>query len=199
MVRNEMRPRSSLSLLLLFGSAAFAGPLPPAGGGPNVPIQVEVYKDGQPVSGLSAEEFVVRDKGKPVPVIGLLEVDLAAGGDNLPEEAYRQILMLFDLEFSDPLFVVQATDIARELISPELLANTRVLIAVHEPGTGLRIEVDFTARSEPLLEMLDILHDEHRSRLGSSGPSAEPVITSLSRRSNAIGNVPGSSRIVVSC
>ena len=159
------------------GAPAWAGPFPPAGGGPTVPIQVEVHKDGQPQSGLTAEDFLVRDKGKEVPVMDVLEVGLEADGENLPEEAYRQLLLLFDLEFSEPLFVMQATDVARQLVSPERLANTRVLIAAHEPGTGLRVELDLTDNRERLLEMLGTLHDEHQRRLGGSETTAGPVIS----------------------
>lgn len=180
MVRFERRFLSWLIVVVVlsqFEALAWGGPLPPVEGSLDVAIQVEVYKDGQSVSGLTAEDFVVRDKGKEVLVVDLLEVDLAANTENLPEEAYRQLLLLFDLEFSDPLFVVQATDIAGQLITAELLANTRVLIVAHEPGFGLRIEVDFTDNNEPLLEMLKTLHDEHQRRLGSSGTAAGPIIS----------------------
>lgn len=174
------QPVSALILAviaLLCGSLAWASPVPPAGGGIGVTIQVEVHKDGQAQSGLMAEDFLVRDKGKEVPVVDVLEVDLKAGGENLPEEAYRQLLLLFDLEFSEALFVVQATDVAKQLISPERLANTRVLIAAHEPGFGLRVELDLTDNRERLLEMLGTIHDEHQRRLGSSGTTAGPVIS----------------------
>ena len=179
MVRIDTRTPVSLILaliLLQIGSVAFGGPLQAAGEGLDVPIQVEVRKDGQFLSGLTAADFVVRDKGKEVPVVDVLEVDLDAEGDALPEEAYRQLLLLFDLEFAHPLFVVQATDVARELINAERLANTRVLIAAHEPFMGLRVELDLTDDRERLLEVLDTLRDEHQRRLGSSSATAGPVI-----------------------
>ena len=153
------------------------GAVAAAGDGAEMTMQVEVSQDGRFVSGLTAEDFVVRDKGKEVQVVGVQEVDLEDGSEALPEEAYRQLILLFDLEFAEPLFVVQATDIAKELIRPERLANTRVLIAAHEPEVGLRIELDFTDHRERLLEMLDTLHDEHQRRLGSSSATAGPVIT----------------------
>jgi len=142
-----------------------------------VPIQVEVHRDGQPQLGLTAEDFLVRDKGKVVPVVDVLEVGVESDNENLPEEAYRQLLLLFDLEFSEPLFVMQATDVARQMISPERLVNTRVLIAAHEPGIGLKVELDLTDNRDRLLEVLGTIHDEHQRRLGSSGTTAGPVIS----------------------
>lgn len=180
MFRFKTRALGLLTLAVILqqvGPPASAVALPPAGGGVNVAIQVEVHKDGQSLAGLTAGDFIVRDKGKEVRIVDFLEVDVEAGGENLPEEAFRQLLLLFDLEFSHPLFVVQATDIASELISQELLANTRVLIAAHEPEIGLRVELDFTDDRERILEMLGTLHDEHQRRIGSSAGGAEPVIS----------------------
>ena len=175
--------KKSLSLLMVgvsllqFGNPAVAGPLPPAGGGLTVAMQVEVSRGGVPMSGLSFEDFVVRDKGKELSVVDVLEVISDGGGIELPEEAYRQLLLLFDLEFPDPRFVVRATDFAKELLSPNRFATTRVLIAAHEPSSGLRIEVELTDDRDRLLEMLGILHDEHERRIASSVATSGPVVT----------------------
>jgi hypothetical protein len=136
---------------------------------------------------LTVEDFLVRDKGKEVPVMEVLEVGL---------EANRQLLLLFDLEFSEPLFVMQATDVARQLVSPERLANTRVLIAAHEPGFGLRVELDLTDNRERLLKVLGTLHDKHQRRLGSSGPTAGPVVNGDDLITSRVSNLESDKGIV---
>lgn len=137
-------------------------------------FQAEVVRKGESVSGLKAEDFVVRDKGKPVPVIELLEIDGQA--EFVPDAAYRRLYLLFDLEFSSPLFVVQATDVARELLTPDRLAATEVAIVAHEPGVGLRVEVDPTDDVTRLTEKLHTMRSEHERRLGSPRVASEPTI-----------------------
>lgn len=141
-----------------------------------VVVQVEVSREGQPVTGLASGDFLVRDKKKPVPVIEVLEVGPGTFGEALPDEAFRRVHLLFDLEFSSPRFVMQATDLARMWITPERLTRTEVAIAAHEPSTGLRIEMDPTDDPDRLGEMLDTLRAENERRLAIWAQATGPVV-----------------------
>jgi hypothetical protein len=141
-----------------------------------VVVQVEVTRGGQPVEGLTVDDFVIRDKGKAVAVLDVTEVSYESAAEDLPDNAFRQLFLLFDLEFSSAYSTVQAIDLAKELLTPERLATTEVLIAAHEPTTGLRIEMNLTHDRDRLVEMLGVMRREHESRLASSGAGTDPVI-----------------------
>lgn len=143
-----------------------------------ISIHAEVAQDGRPLRDLGVTDFVVRDKGKSVEVAEVIEIDFDDCDGGAVERPFRQLLFLFDLEFSHPQFMFRATDLAREMIEPGRLACTEVLIATHEPSTGMRIEVELTNDRDRLVETLGLLHDESERRLDSAtGTASGPVVT----------------------
>src|SRR3954453_15474711 len=71
-----------------------------------VEVPVQVVRDGQPVRGLTRDDFEVYDGRTKQTITGFHAVDLAAPGAQraaaVPLAGRRQFLLLFDLAFSDP-------------------------------------------------------------------------------------------------
>lgn len=132
-----------------------------------VSIHAEVIDKGQPVEGLTLEDFLVKDKGKVVEVVEVVEMDFEDCDSGPVERPYRRLLFLFEMDFSPPQFTVDALDLAGEMIASDRLACTEVLIATHEPGSGLRIEEELTANRESLLARLETMRKLVAGRVGS--------------------------------
>jgi len=138
-----------------------------------VAIQLEVSVDGQPLRGLTAEDFHVRDKGREALVVEAAEVD------------HRQLLFLFDLEFTTLEQTVRAVELALELVSESLPASDRVAIVTHAPSTGLGLLLAPTAERSKISAALGTLREQQQGRPSSSttGPvvSADDLITARAR------------------
>ncbi|HEY7215434.1 MAG TPA: hypothetical protein VIC28_12440, partial [Thermoanaerobaculia bacterium] len=87
-----------------------------------VEVPVQVVKDGEPVRGLTANDFEVFDGRRKVPVTGFEVLDLAtaapagaAAEAQIPASARRHFLMLFDLSFSEPKALAKARDAAKDV------------------------------------------------------------------------------------
>src|SRR5689334_17767653 len=96
---------AGLALVLLGGGAAAAQTFSGSTEVVEVEVPVQVVRDGQPVRGLTAADFELYEGRKKVAVTGFHAVDLAApaashGG--VPLAGRRQLLLLFDLAFSNP-------------------------------------------------------------------------------------------------
>ncbi|HEX3553366.1 MAG TPA: VWA domain-containing protein [Thermoanaerobaculia bacterium] len=96
-----------------------------AAGGMEVEVPVQVVRDGQPVRGLTRDDFAVYDGGTGQTLTGFQAV---AGR--------RQLLLLFDLVFSDPQSVVKARDAARELVTRGLRPDDLVGVATYSAARG---------------------------------------------------------------
>src|SRR5262245_30347038 len=113
-----MKNRSRLQVLIPWLGAALAAIAPSLCCGPAaaqqtftgatevvvVEVPVQVVKDGEPVRGLTANDFEVFDGRKKVPITGFEVLDLAttpssAAAAQIPVSARRHFLMLFDLSF----------------------------------------------------------------------------------------------------
>lgn len=130
-----------------------------------VEVPVNVVRDGQPVRGLTAEDFVVLDRGEPRPLAGFEVVDLeavATGGDRralrqaVPEVAQRHFLLLFDLAFSRANTLRRSIEGGRELLA-ELHPTDRVAVAVFGVSGGARLLLSFTSDRRQVGRVLDTL------------------------------------------
>ena len=175
--RSRRSSVASIPLLMAMVVAGVTSSHGAAAGPGTVPVQVEVVQNDTPVTGLQAEDFMVRDKGKAVPVDEAFEIDPQATDVAIPDEAYRRIHLLFDLDYGNPRFLMHATDVARSLITPERLSRTEVSIATHEPGSGLRIEIEPTDSPKRLSEMLDTLRAEQDRRLDTWSEPVGPTVS----------------------
>ena len=85
-------------------------------------VPVKVSRDGEPVRGLTAEDFKILDRGEPRSLLGFEVVDLEAVGgpealQEIPVAAQRHFLLLFDLAFSRPMTLRGSIAGSRELLT----------------------------------------------------------------------------------
>jgi|CXWL01.1.fsa_nt_gi VWFA-related protein len=114
-----------------------------------VEIPVQVARNGQPVRGLTRDDFEVSTGGARVPVVDFEVVDLAAqlpGGSvgGVPLAARRHFLFLFDLAFSEPKSVGKAQEAALEILRGSLHPSDLAAVAFYQP-TGLQVSLGFTS------------------------------------------------------
>ncbi len=149
------------TLGLLLALAALNAPLAAAraahGGSEQVvavEVPVQVLRDGEPVRGLTADDFVLRDRGTAQPLTGFEEVDLdhpAAAGPRAeppPFAARRRFLLLFDLSYSRPAAIRRAQAVARDLIRNRLRPSDLVAVGTYTVERGARIILSFTSDHE---------------------------------------------------
>jgi VWFA-related protein len=125
-----------------------------------VEIPVQVIKDGQPVRGLTADDFEVYDGRKKQPIVGFEVLDLAAPAArqelSVPAAARRHFLMLFDLTFSEPKSIVQARRAARDVVD-ELHPTDLVAVATYSASQGPQLILGFTPDRQQVATALETL------------------------------------------
>ncbi|HYN22584.1 MAG TPA: VWA domain-containing protein, partial [Thermoanaerobaculia bacterium] len=153
-----------------------------------VEVPVQVLRDGEPVRGLTAEDFEVYEGRTKLPVTGFEVLDLSVTAAPVaktekmvqPVSARRHFLLLFDLAFSSPKALAQAQQAARDLTSG-LHPVDLVAVASYTPSKGPQLLLGFTsdkaqiANALALLgkpEMFDRAPDPLRLVLGSGGGGA---------------------------
>jgi len=118
-----------------------------------VEVPVYVVENGQPVRGLTAEDFVVYDRRKRQELSGFSVVDLGAvsadgpallEAETLPIAARRHFLFVFDLSFARPAAVLRARDAAKELVREDLHPTDLVAVASYHLSKGPRVILGFT-------------------------------------------------------
>ncbi len=119
-----------------------------------VEVPVQVTLDGQPVRGLTADDFVLLDGKKPQRISGFNVLDLTLSGPARDEPrldthvsvaARRHFLLLFDLTFSTTGSLGRAREAIREWVIDELHPWDLVAVAVYESRRGARLLLNFTS------------------------------------------------------
>jgi VWFA-related protein len=136
-----------------------------------VPVNV-VGRDGEPVRGLTAEDFEVYDGGERQKITSFEVVDLktletrpAAAGDGsapaarpaIPSAARRRFLLLFDLSFSSPTSILKARVAARDFVLHGLRAEDLAAVATYSLENGPKLIVTFTPDRAQLARAIDTL------------------------------------------
>lgn len=109
-----------------------------------IPVQV-VDKQGQPIRGLTADDFVVKD-GKTKREIVSFEVydrDEPAPEASLPTAARRHFLFLFDLTFSEPTAIIRSREAAVDMLE-HLHPSDLVSVATYSRVKGPQLLMAFT-------------------------------------------------------
>ncbi len=131
-----------------------------------IEVPVNVTVGGEPVRGLTIENFEVLDGRKPQPIVGFEIVDLgvsqaagggAAPGRALPTSSRRHFLLFFDLSFSDPGAILRARDAAKEMVSSNLRPEDLAGVVSYAANTGLAVILNFTSDRTQLQLALDTL------------------------------------------
>lgn len=114
-----------------------------------IEIPVQVIDDGQPVRGLTRDNFEVFDGRKKQEITGFEVLDLygAAGTPARPSEvpasARRHFLLLFDLAFSEPKNMIRARDAAKDMVEG-LHPTDLVAVATYSASKGPQLALGFT-------------------------------------------------------
>lgn len=115
-----------------------------------VEVPVQVLRNGEPVRGLTADDFVIEDGGKKQPITGFEVIDLSTvtsgrkAQSEIPTAARRHFLLLFDLSFSSPSAIVRARTAAKELVLNDLHPGDLVAVATFAMRQGPRLVLGFT-------------------------------------------------------
>ncbi len=127
-----------------------------------VEVPVQVVKDGEPVRGLTANDFEVFDGRKKVPVTGFEVLDLAgtqasaAQAAQIPISARRHFLMLFDLSFSEPGALSKARKAAQDVVT-SLHPADLVAVATYSSLQGPQLVLGFTPDRQQISAALETL------------------------------------------
>ncbi len=153
-----------LSLLLAPALAAQEGRFGEEIGVVAVEVPVQVLRDGEPVRGLTREDFEIFEGRKQREIVGFEVVDLsltsAAPGveaPQLPVAARRHLLLLFDLSFSSPGSIVRARQAATELVRTALHPSDLVALATVSAAEGVRLPLGFTSDRRQVEYAIDTL------------------------------------------
>ncbi len=128
-----------------------------------VEVPINVLKDGEPVRGLTADDFEILDGRQKLPVVGFDVIDLAVDSPQpvapaaVPAAGRRHFLLLFDLSFSNPAAVVKAREAARELVVKGLHPSDVVAVGTYSRAGGARLILTFTSDRGQIDYALDTL------------------------------------------
>lgn len=163
-----------------------------------VEVPVQVVRDGQPVRGLTADDFAIYEGRKKQPITSFHVVDLAAvapGKAVPPMAGRRHFLLLFDLAFSDPKAILKAREAARSLVLKGVRAGDLVGVATYSAARGPQLVLGFTPDRRQVDSALDSLglaggerpDDPLRlvmARAGGAG-GGQPLLTERSQEADA--------------
>ncbi len=141
-----------------------------------VPVNVTT-RNGEPIRGLTAEDFEVFDLGKRRELVGFEVIDLAAldaaaAEDRiaeLPAVARRHFLLLFDFSFSSPTSILKARQAAQSFVLEGMHPTDLVAIASFSLEYGPKLVLTFTPDRAQLARAIDGL------RMNRDGASEDPL------------------------
>ena len=119
-----------------------------------VPVTV-IDRAGNPVNGLTKDDFEVTDDGKKVKVVGFDTIDMSKlavvdTATPLPAAAYRNFLLLFDLSHSSPGTIGRAQSAARDFVKSQIGRRDLAAVATFSVEHGLQIVTSFTSDRDML-------------------------------------------------
>lgn len=132
-----------------------------------VPVNV-VGRDGQPVRGLTAEDFEVFDGGDRQVITDFEVVDLSSTEEmtrrmemqrieELGAAARRHFLLLFDLSFASPTAILKARLAARDFLLRSLHPADLAAVATYSLEYGPKLVLTFTPDRAQLARAIDTL------------------------------------------
>lgn len=140
-----------------------------------VEVPIQVTRNGEPVRGLTAENFELLDGNKKQEIVDFEVIDLslvqpgAGPGEALqmPAAGRRHFLFLFDLSFSDPATIVRARQAAIELVENGLHPADVAAVATYSISRGSQLVLGFTSdrrQVQVAIETLGLANPLHVAR-----------------------------------
>ncbi|MEO8216366.1 MAG: VWA domain-containing protein, partial [Acidobacteriota bacterium] len=112
-----------------------------------IPVTV-VDRAGEPVRGLKASDFELRDEGEKRPISYFETIDLADAAlykrKPLPPSARRKYLLLFDLSYTSPTGLVRAREAALDFVQKKLGEYDLASVATFSVERGFHLLTSFT-------------------------------------------------------
>jgi VWFA-related protein len=161
-----------------------------------VEVPVQVLAGGEPVRGLTAEDFRVYAGGELHPLTGFDVVDLSVttapeaapaavperpAALSVPPAGRRHFLLFFDLSFTEAGYLVRGLDGARKLVQEGLHPSDLVGVAFYDTRQGVSLALQFTpdrAAVERVLDAFELLLEggkglppEVQAEAGATRPS----------------------------
>ncbi|HWM91760.1 MAG TPA: VWA domain-containing protein [Thermoanaerobaculia bacterium] len=127
-----------------------------------VEVPVQVLRDGEPVQGLSAQDFEVFEGRNKLPVTGFEVLDLNAGPASEAWKSARAIsarrhfLLLFDLGYSSPKGLEKARGAAHDMLAG-LHPSDLVGVAAYSPSAGPQLLLGFTTDRRQAAQAVSLL------------------------------------------
>src|SRR4029079_15037514 len=145
-----------------------------------VPLSV-VDRDGNPVRGLTKENFRLFDNRRPVDVTSFETIDFASPASLQANAknpaAHRAFLLLFDLINSQPSSLGRAQAAARTFVQKTVLPGDLVGVGTLDLQHGYRLLVNFTSDRAAVAQAID-----HPGALRSTDPLQLSAIPSLDKQ-----------------
>lgn len=113
-----------------------------------VPVTV-VDRSGNPVRGLTKENFRILDDGKEREITGFDMIDLSLKEQTalaqMNPAARRNFMLLFDLSFTSPRSLANAQEAATNFVKKSVLPRDRVAVATLDLEHGFHLLTNFTS------------------------------------------------------
>jgi VWFA-related protein len=140
--------------------------------------------EGRAVAGLRAEDFEVRDDGKPVEIVSMRYVDTTSSVDQAEirhaSAARRRFLLLFDKSFTDPGGLNRALRAALEFVRNGLAPSDLAAVATVDVHRGIRVVANFTEDRRLLAHAVETLGVPSLARISDPlGLAADMLVTDL--------------------
>jgi VWFA-related protein len=118
-----------------------------------IEVPVHVTKGGEPVRGLTADNFELIVDRKKQKLLSFDAIDLSTisavpavdSPNALPVVARRHFLLLFDLSFAEPAGIIRSQDAARKLVLDGLHPTDLVGVGTYNEAIGAQVVLGFTS------------------------------------------------------
>jgi VWFA-related protein len=126
-----------------------------------VEVPVNVWrKGGEPVRGLTADDFEVFEGRKQQEIVGFDVIDLGQEdieSKEVPATGRRYFMAYFDLSYSDPSAIGRATEAAADLVLNDLHPTDMVAVATYTRGDGPQLVLRFTPDRNQIRQAIETL------------------------------------------
>ncbi len=129
-----------------------------------VEVPVRVLVKGEPVAGLTKEDFEIYDHGElqeitafESHVLSRVESPTSTGEPARDMATGRRLLVLFDFSSTRRQYLARALTAVRKMVDVQLHPLDRVAIATYGKYSGLTLLIGFTNESEELASALDLV------------------------------------------